>query len=376
MIGIIQRRRSLQDRLLFFAASSVIAAEVLFLFLVGSSVNMMGGTRLHELLEFDGMRPFVTRQFVPQAVRIVEAAVPFALRKRIEGSAWTAPVIGVLLGRFYWRGETRQFNTGRGLDYPETHEIDSATEALVCFVVFYCCIIGFAYAMRALLRSIRGDNHARIAALLAPALPIFLSPGDGTVYDFATLFLWAACLAALARGELRLYLLLYALSCTNRETTILLAAVFAWTSWETMPRVRLVGLVAIQTVLAIGIKGLIESMVVIPPASDLLMYHLSRQLSAAALPYQWPAIAVVLVVTVAAALSRNRLIEAGSFVAPVMLVAYFVFGDVGEYRTMFEAVPLSFAAICVAIAHPNSKSEAFTPSRDTSTSFRAFRREM
>jgi hypothetical protein len=71
-----------------------------------------------------------------------------------------------------------------------------------------------------------GPRH-EIAALLLPLAAMPLSLAFRHIYDLPTLFLFTLGLAALAHRRWRAFLVIFAVACLNRETTILLSLVFA-----------------------------------------------------------------------------------------------------------------------------------------------------
>ncbi len=102
----------------------------------------------------------------------------------------------------------------------------------VVILLFGITGVAFALSLRYFMETFWKTERADLIVLaLLGIFMIFFGLPARYLYDFATAFFFTLALAFLARGKLIEYLITFALSCINRETTIFLLPVFVIYSW-------------------------------------------------------------------------------------------------------------------------------------------------
>jgi hypothetical protein len=156
---------------------------------IGEGIDAYYRSRLPDMVHGTAWRPYVTRALVPGLARAVGHAVP------------------------------ANFHTPLG----------DADHTLV-ILIMGASLFGFAYALRDLSLALFAGRPlaASVTAVVAlSAVPLFLYPFSRQIYDFTTLWLVTLALACLARARWVAFAVVFVLATINKETSILLTAVFA-----------------------------------------------------------------------------------------------------------------------------------------------------
>jgi hypothetical protein len=224
----------------------------------------------------------------------------------------------------------------------------------------------FVLALRWLARGFGGTlGPGRLALALAGLLPFMLKLSH--IYDLPTLALWAAGLGAMAGRRHALYFALFVAASLNRETSVLLAIIYAiqfgFTRWTFAQAAAYAAIRASLMVLLADRPGAVAE------------FHFAEHLQYMAADIE-RTVLYVIVFGIAAALvayrfnRKPKLLRTAVLVtAPTLLLAYFVVGFPFEFRVFYEAYP----AICLLILLPPQPSlpaptqsiQASTPKRAT-----------
>jgi hypothetical protein len=229
-----------RKRVLGFAAlGGAIALHALMVMAVAvdaSKLNMWPSASLQRMLSGTAENPFGQRVLLPWAIGLIEELTPASLESAIETRCAASSFGRYLIGHVF---------------VPN----DLAFEALLELTLMYACLIGFAWFLFFLARALFPDAPA--CAVVAP----FLGLGSVTpwwhelyMYDFATLFVWSACLYYLYTQRWDRYVLWFTLGMLNRETTVLLLLPYLAYGWRVLPAKRLRTLAVIQGALAFVVK--------------------------------------------------------------------------------------------------------------------------
>ncbi len=289
---------SLRYRALFWAAATALALGMLSWYLYAYSWDYPRFP-LQGMLEGTAHRPFVTRALVPLVARIITGLLPVSAQG----------VVSALM---------------------------------------FLSLLGFVWALRHLAHtfwppSARLDAAALLSLLgLAPLMFAFR-----LIYDFTTLFLFTLCLALMARERWAAFLAVYALSCVNRETTLLLPAVFLASYYDRLPIRRLAALTAAQALIGLLIRGALAWHFRDNPGGNfefslffqLLIYrHMPLESAAHGL------LGAAALMLVAYGFRRKPLFLRRAFIvlAPSLLALYLLFGNPWEIRVFYELYPVSF----------------------------------
>ncbi|MHC4661687.1 MAG: hypothetical protein ACYS8W_08350 [Planctomycetota bacterium] len=164
-----------------------------------------------EMVKGTAYKPFVYRRMVPTTIRIITFFVPASLKDRIDNSIGKSPKVRGHLDNWKLNWEAKYF-----------------TEYLIALVVLYFSLFAFILAFRFLLTAVyKAPRLFMDAATIIVLLSLPPCYYRTFLYDYMTLFLFTLALALMVRRKWILFSLVYCLGCLNKETTILLTAIFA-----------------------------------------------------------------------------------------------------------------------------------------------------
>ncbi len=180
----------------------------MLVYTAGSTYNGNPKSRYVDLVYARAARPYVYRMLVPGLIRIVSRGIPDSFEQSINQLPEKIPGLKPVLQALTW--EKAYFNL-----------------YLIGTVICYFFLIGFMLALRRLFACLFAApvNFERWVPVLAL---VFLFPWVNVtyLYDFASLFFFTTGLVLSLRANWMGYLLLYAVACLNKETTILLTLQF------------------------------------------------------------------------------------------------------------------------------------------------------
>jgi ribosomal protein S18 acetylase RimI-like enzyme len=272
-------------------------------------------------------RPFVYRTLFPGTVRAIAEITPESLKERISSAIQNR-----------WK---------RNLDRLEW-DTDYIYEYLVALALMFFCFFGFAFALRHLTKLFY--DFPSFVADLAPVggliiLPLFFRYYS-YIYDPSTLLLSALAVGFIAARKHAAFYLIFVLATLNKETSILLTALFFLQEYKTTNKSKLFGHVLIQVSLWIIIRSAIV-FVFSNNEGSLFEFHLLRNLGLIIRPLKL--IYFIGVSTVFFILVRYQWRQKPSFLRagllvtliPLVVLALF-FGLVDEFRDYYEAFPFLF----------------------------------
>jgi len=286
-------------------------------------------------------RPYVYRQLAPFCIRRVLAAAPAEQWARLE--RWLEASRAV-----------ERLETWTGVTYGWWRTEDLA-EIGVAALVNLLALLGFAYALRALLsacyRAPRGFLDATTVVGLA-LLP-FLTREGVYVYDYPQLFVFTLGLVVLRRESLPAYYPLLVVAAVSKETSALLVVVFVATQLRRMPPLRLLAHTLAQLSLFAAVTFVVRWRFRYNPGAMIEQHLLDHNLAWLLRPgtlvdaFVWLG---VLVVIVAGWKQKPRFLRRASVVIWPLLAATLCFGWIDELRDYYEAYPvlLGLAAFTVA----------------------------
>ena len=169
--------------------------------------------KLDRYLNETAHRPFIFRILVPQSIRLLKATIPDAMVKPIAD-------------------RTMNHLLPRSLKDP----VDKVAHFYLA-AILYLSVLGYALVGARL--CLRLFPAVRDPEILAVGFLLLLIPFTaGTVahlYDFTVLLLMAALLYAIATHQHALYLILFAVSCFNKETTLFASVAYTCYFVDRMP---------------------------------------------------------------------------------------------------------------------------------------------
>ena len=209
---------------------------------------MLGEERvsLDNYIEGVAHRPFAYRVLLPALLRISDHVAPTAVKRVSDEIA--ERTIGVAAEIY---GNT--ISAGKNNKYPD---------AIVYLMIFqFLSLLGFGW-MGGRLYSIlypTSQWHKWIPTLLLLHVPFFVAQGTGHIYDFTVLFFMVSLLWAISTRQQCLYLLLFTLSCLNKETTLLAAISWAAVFITELPLQRYLKLLTVQAIIYLSVELLVRS---------------------------------------------------------------------------------------------------------------------
>ena len=287
---------------------------------------------LPDMIHGRAHQPFVKRQLVPLIVRAGLAVTPQSLDDCL-------------------RSAFERSSIARHLRWPAA----DAPEFVLTLAVMYAGMVGFMLVLRRLLvRLLTLSDTASHAVVLALAagLPVTYA-GKLYLYDFTQLLLFTAGLWLMHQRRWRLYYPVFALACLNKETSILLAGVFAcWQGRRILDRPNLPHLLA-QGLLGLAILAALAWVFRDNPGSA-VEWHLKRNLSPPVTRLAELRLALLAAGTLAAVWSVRRaspFVGRGFLVTLLpLLIATLFFGYLDELRDYYEAAPLGLALALMTFA--------------------------
>jgi hypothetical protein len=168
-------------------ATALSLAVTAWIVYVGEGIDAYHRSRLVDMVHGTAYRPYVYRVLVPGVAR---------------------------LGASLWPGHS---------------EAAHAADYVLVVGVMAASLVGFAFAVRALSRTVFSASpavHGSIALIAVACLPLTFGPFSRQIYDFSTLCLFTWCLVLMARQQWAAFAAVFILACLNKESSILLPLVF------------------------------------------------------------------------------------------------------------------------------------------------------
>lgn len=300
--------------------------------LLRTNMLTQGRVSLDSYIDGEVSRPFAYRVLLPHIMRGINAVTP----------AWAASNLDRLGGRIAQSGPENK--------YPR---------AIVWLAALqFASLIGYALVGATLYSTPRSRERLWSHWIVAPALLLFLVPivykGLGHIYDFTVLFFMTCLLWAMAGRRHVLYLLVFAASCLNKETTILMSVAYAAVFFRRMVFPRYAMMLAAQIAVFLAIYAPLRMAYKDNPGSGMEV-HLHEQFAyySSHLSNGYILVVFSIAIVLFLLLLTFRWNEKPQFLrrAAVMIVPHmalvFYGAAPGEVRNLYEIVPLiSMLILC------------------------------
>jgi hypothetical protein len=315
----------------FLLTAGVLTATVF----LGEGIDAYYRSRLPDMVHGTAWRPYVTRALVPAAARVGEAALPASARSALSEVFST------------WRGR------------PDGWQSQHAADYVFVVAIMAASLVGFAFALRDLFGVVFGARAGAASATALAALaavPLFLGPFSRQIYDFTTLWLFTAALAAMARGRWGTFLVLFALATINKETSILLTLVFAIHSIRAYPRSSVVSLLVAQLLMFLVIRGTLAYVFRDNPGGAVELHLFDHNQYVLLHPLEMSKRPLVLAGAGVVGAWRWRrkpplLRDALVTLAPVLLLVGVTVGQLDEIRAYYEIYPVVVLLVAESACH-------------------------
>jgi hypothetical protein len=309
--------------LLYLLTSSI----ALFIFVVRPGIDGSRHAMFPDMVYGKAHKPYVYRTLFPSTVRAVAEVTPESIKERISST---------FKNRWKRNLERLEWNT------------DYIYEYLVALTLIFFCFFSFALALRHLAKLFY--DFPSFVADLAPvggllALPLFFRYYS-YIYDPCTLLLFALAIGFIATRRQPAFYMIFVLATLNKETSILLTALFFLHEYKTMNNSKLLGHVLLQVSFWIAIRAALL-FIFRSNEGSLLEFHLFRNLGLIIRPLKliyFVGVLMVFFILVRYEWKRKPVfVRKGFFVTLVPLaVLGMFFGFVDEFRDYYEALPFLF----------------------------------
>jgi hypothetical protein len=295
------------------------------------SINGYPRAMLVEMVYGEAWKPYVYRALGPLAARLLSSLVPVEVKTWLS-SRWE------IQRAFFWN----------------VWEYPWAAEYFAALLVMWASLVGFALALRWLLRvwfSPRTSSLAALAALVG--LPLFFRY-YGYLYDFPTLALFTLALALMARERWRAFAVVFVFCTLSKETSILLTLVYGILALPALlqpgaARREALLLLAWQVATFALIKGAL-AVIYAENEGTLVEYTLAHNqwvLEQAWRTGMWlPALAVLALgawLLFARWREKPRFLRAAVWMLAPMLALGLFYGYLDEWRIYYEFYPVALA---------------------------------
>ncbi len=306
----------------YSAAAVGVLLWVACTFLADPGINNNPHAAFPDMVYGKADRPFVYRTLLPSTIRGICALIPASTRRSMVSSL-----------RY-------DLNHGRW-------EKEYLPEYAAAILLEILCLIGFYVSLRYLCAALY-DVPPVVVDLLSlagvAALPVFFVYSN-YLYDLPTLFLTTLCLGLMAHGRWSAYAAAFFFACVNKETAILLTALFVlnqFTGVSTLPRGSFLRLLALQIAVFAAVKGSLWLIFRGNPGSVVEFHMLDHNLGLArhvALPtfLSWTGV----VFLVGAGWRENPLFLRNALwmLVPLVILTGFL-GFLDELRDYYEVYPV------------------------------------
>ena len=294
---------------------------VLSRFLILTDVGDNGHSGVGSMVYGTAYRPYVYRALVPGIARLVTPFVPVSFVEDVMSFEVTRQWLTLL----------------DAVTYPR--------EAFVIMLLLLGSLVGFVLVFRQLMRDLGYSelmqNIASIAAL--SIMPLFFR--FGYIYDFSGLFLFTLGLMLLSQKQFAWYLVVFALATLNKETSILLTAIFVFHYWKRLNRKQFLWIGILQLAIFVMIKGSLTYYFANNPGS-FVQYHLSEHLLFFRIaPVAFLVLSTVLgiglvLLVIIGWKNKPIFIRNSTVIFAPLFVLYIFFGFPLEIRVFLELLPI------------------------------------
>lgn len=320
--------------ILFIIAYGLLSAYVMTRFTVASSMgDSYWRAQLGDMVAGKAMKPYVYRALVPTVAGLIVAATPSSVRGAVNDQLADLRGVDVVKGIMNAR--------------PAIKNAFANNVLYVRFIVMslvYGCLIGYIILLYKM-----GDYfypQSWAMALASPVVGLIMIPGftypTMYIYDFAVLFLSAACFYTMALQRWRGYLFCFFLATLNKETSFFIFVFF--TLWY-LPRLdtpRYIRLWSAQAAIFLAIKTALW-INFIGNAGVFLESYQDWQIGLALEGYNYRFLMVIFMMYFLLVFRWQEKPLFARYVLwlmPMMYLAYIMYGFPNEFRVFFDLFPL------------------------------------
>ncbi len=309
----------------FLVVCGLLSIRIFILFL-SQGINNYERARYLEMVNGTAYRPYVTRVFLPLTVRTLSSTIPSTWKENLQEQASQDPRILKIFEKLGW-------------------EMNGFVEYTLGVALMYVALLGSLAAMRWLCLGVY-QPHAYLleGIVLLELLALLPLSKAGHIYDYPALCLFTLGLGALVRKSWMLYLGFFALSCVNKETTLLLTLVFGlfFRNQERLSRPVFTHLLLAQSLLFVFIRGGLAFVYGGNPGSG-VEFHLIDNLIRWREPVKGSSVGTFFGILLLMAFrweDKPPFLRSAAWISVPLAILTLLFGVVGEWRVIYEFVPI------------------------------------
>ena len=330
-------KKLFENKFFFRFIIAIISLYVLISFVKLPGINGYGRAMFPEMIYGTAWKPFVYRTLLPTTVRVINEVIPEGVHNYFTDKASSNSFFIQVLEKLKWE---REF----------------ITEYLIAAVLMYLSLLGFVFVFRKLFEEIYNSPEwfvNLISIILLFALPTMFQYYS-YVYDFPTLFLFTFGLVLLRQRNWKYFLILFFISCFNKETTILLTLIFAIHYYKdsNISRKLYTQLMVMQLFIFAVVKILLY-FIFINNAGGFVEFHLVDRNYLIFNGYSLNTF-VVLVIIFLGTFSRwqekPKFLKDALWIAVPLVILTFFLGFLDELRDYYEVLPIAILLISLNIA--------------------------
>lgn len=232
-------KKLFSNKYFYAIASFIISSYVLLVFVKSPGINGYERAMFSEMVYGTAWKPFVYRTLLPSAVRLVTSIIPENTKQDFSYWAENNSFAVKVLSKFKW-------------------ESKFITEYIIAMIFMLSALIGFVYAYKYLFIAVQvcDEWFTNLSVLVTLSILPVMFQYYSYLYDFLLLFLFTLALGLMIREKWVPFIIVYLISCFNKETTILLTLIF-WIYFfkkENFPGRLFVQLLSIQFSVFVIIK--------------------------------------------------------------------------------------------------------------------------
>lgn len=330
-------KKIFNNKIFTWSIISLLSGYVLIAFIKLPGINGYERAMFPEMIYGTAWKPFVYRTLLPTTVRVISEAVPDNIHISLTDLMENNSSYSLILEKVKWEGEY-------------------ITEYLVAVVLMYFSLIGFVFAFRKLFRVVYSFPEwfiNLISVIMLFALPPMFQYYS-YIYDFPTLFLFTLGLFFLKEQKWSQFLILFFISCFNKETIILLTLVFAIHYFRNEQiKIKLYKrLIMTQLLIFISVKILLYFIYINNPGT-FIEFHLIDRNYLIFNGYSLNTFIVLLLIFITLFSRWNekpKFLKDALWIALPLLVLTLLLGYLDELRDYYEIFPIIFLLISLNIA--------------------------
>ncbi|OGU69978.1 MAG: hypothetical protein A2W30_07360 [Ignavibacteria bacterium RBG_16_36_9] len=328
-----------ENRIIYRTIIALISFYVLIAFVKLPPINGYKPAMFSEMVDGTAWKPFVYRTLLPTTVRLISEVVPIEIHNTFTTKVESSFFLTQVLEKFKWESEF-------------------ITEYLVAMVLMYLTLLGFVFAFRKLFDAIYSSPlwfKNIISIILLLAIPAMFQPQySNYIYDFSSLFLFTLGLLLLRQKKWRYFLILFFISCFNKETVILLTMIFAIHFYKDaeISRKLYYQLIAAQLMIFAAIKILLYILFMNNPGG-FVEFHLIDRNYLLFNGYSLTTFIVLLIIFLSIFSKWNekpKFLKDALWIAVPLLILTLFLGFFDELRDYYEVFPIVVLLISFNIA--------------------------